>query len=263
MDIILRDIFYTKNIGEVPVYHRKQGDPEITGEAFGAKNGCPNLKPRRSKGRFALAPLMNQLRERAPFASLSPGNPNALQFPERGFSFPMWGMIFCAIPKPGHPHDHLITIWASEFFERPPISRARLTGLQHLSRQRRPRAEAPHQVLRFDSCASKSGYVDTHMAMGHNLCLYFGANEHPFTTYFDVHHGYRVLTHSHMGRFCCWFTSRVKRHLNTHTNTQTRKHANMQNTNTQTNTPPHNQNHKQQHTSKNTTNTSAHAHTQT
>ena len=38
----------------------------------------------------------------------------------------------------------------------------------------------------------------THMAMGHNLCLHFGADEHPCTTYFDVHQGYRVLTHSHI-----------------------------------------------------------------
>ena len=30
------------------------------------------------------------------------------------------------------------------------------------------------------------------------LCLHFGADEHPCTTYFDVHQGYRVLTHSHM-----------------------------------------------------------------
>ena len=32
--------------------------------------------------------------------------------------------------------------------------------------------------------------------MGHKLCLHFGADEHPCTTYFDVHQGYRVLTHS-------------------------------------------------------------------
>ena len=36
------------------------------------------------------------------------------------------------------------------------------------------------------------------MAMGHNLWLLFGVDEHPFATYFDVHQGYRVLTHSHM-----------------------------------------------------------------
>ena len=29
--------------------------------------------------------------------------------------------------------------------------------------------------------------------MGHNLCLHFGADEHPCATYFDVHQGYRVL----------------------------------------------------------------------
>ena len=36
------------------------------------------------------------------------------------------------------------------------------------------------------------------MAMGQNLCLHFGADEHPCTTYFDVHQGYRVLTYSRM-----------------------------------------------------------------
>ena len=33
--------------------------------------------------------------------------------------------------------------------------------------------------------------------MGYNLCLHFGADEHPCTTYFDVHQGYGVVTHSH------------------------------------------------------------------
>ena len=32
------------------------------------------------------------------------------------------------------------------------------------------------------------------MAMGHNLCLHFGADEHPCTTYFYVYHGYRVCS---------------------------------------------------------------------
>ena len=34
----------------------------------------------------------------------------------------------------------------------------------------------------------------THVAMGHNLWLHFGVDEHPFAAYFDVHQGYRVLT---------------------------------------------------------------------
>ena len=38
-----------------------------------------------------------------------------------------------------------------------------------------------------------------HMAMGHNLWRsHFGVHEHPFASYFDVHQGYRVLTHSHL-----------------------------------------------------------------
>ena len=36
----------------------------------------------------------------------------------------------------------------------------------------------------------------THSAMGHNLWLHFGVDEHPFATYFDVHQGYWVLTHT-------------------------------------------------------------------
>ena len=36
------------------------------------------------------------------------------------------------------------------------------------------------------------------LVLGHNLCLHFGADEQPCTTYFDVHQGYRVLTHSHV-----------------------------------------------------------------
>ena len=36
--------------------------------------------------------------------------------------------------------------------------------------------------------------------MGQNQWLHFGADEHPCTTNFDVHQGYRVLTHSHMIR---------------------------------------------------------------
>ena len=34
--------------------------------------------------------------------------------------------------------------------------------------------------------------------MGHNLCLHFGADEHPCVTYFDWSPGYRVLTYSHL-----------------------------------------------------------------
>ena len=37
-----------------------------------------------------------------------------------------------------------------------------------------------------------------HVAVGHNLCLHFGEDELPCTTYVDVHQGYTVLTHSHV-----------------------------------------------------------------
>ena len=37
-----------------------------------------------------------------------------------------------------------------------------------------------------------------YMAMGQNLWYHIWVDEHPFTSYFDVHQGYRVLTHNHM-----------------------------------------------------------------
>ena len=40
--------------------------------------------------------------------------------------------------------------------------------------------------------------VSKHMAMGQNLWYHIWVDEHPFTSYFDVHQGYRVLTHNHM-----------------------------------------------------------------
>ena len=42
------------------------------------------------------------------------------------------------------------------------------------------------------------------MAMGHNLWLHFGVAEYPFATYFDVHQGYGVLTHSHISNIALW-----------------------------------------------------------
>ena len=50
----------------------------------------------------------------------------------------------------------------------------------------------PVRNWRFLACAA------AHMAMGHDLWLHFGPDEHPLATYFDVHQGYSVLTHSHI-----------------------------------------------------------------
>ena len=37
------------------------------------------------------------------------------------------------------------------------------------------------------------------VTIGHNVWRsHFGVDEHPLATYFDVHQGYRVLTHSHV-----------------------------------------------------------------
>ena len=44
----------------------------------------------------------------------------------------------------------------------------------------------------------KSADEKMDLAMGHNLWLHSGVDEHPFTTYFDVHQGYGVLTHIHL-----------------------------------------------------------------
>ena len=35
------------------------------------------------------------------------------------------------------------------------------------------------------------------------VCLHFGVDEHPCATYFDVHQGYRVLTHIHGSNKIC------------------------------------------------------------
>ena len=51
-------------------------------------------------------------------------------------------------------------------------------------------------IVRFERLKAYLKPSETHMAMGRNLCLHLGPDEHPCTTYFDVHQGYRVLTHS-------------------------------------------------------------------
>ena len=45
------------------------------------------------------------------------------------------------------------------------------------------------------------------MAMGQSLWYHIWVDEHPFTCYFDVHQGYRVLTHTHIPKIyqnSCW-----------------------------------------------------------
>ena len=52
------------------------------------------------------------------------------------------------------------------------------------------------------------------VAMGHNLWLHFGVDEHPFATYFDVHQGYRVFDPqpclAHFARTCFQFIELMK-----------------------------------------------------
>ena len=50
------------------------------------------------------------------------------------------------------------------------------------------------------------------MAIGQNLWCHIWVDEHPFTIYFDVHQGYRVLTHGHM----CSHTSSYILGIETH-----------------------------------------------
>ena len=54
-----------------------------------------------------------------------------------------------------------------------------------------------HQ-LRFKAVETMPKAPSRDVAMGHNLWLHFGVDEHPFATYFDFHQGYRVWTHSHV-----------------------------------------------------------------
>ena len=64
-----------------------------------------------------------------------------------------------------------------------------------------PSAAAKSQVASKSQVPDEHGPMPelAHVAMGHNLWRsHFGADEHPFATYFDVHQGYRVLTHSHV-----------------------------------------------------------------
>ena len=42
------------------------------------------------------------------------------------------------------------------------------------------------------------------MGMDQYLYIPFLGNEHPFTSYFDVHQGDRVLTHCHIGMDKAW-----------------------------------------------------------
>jgi len=41
-------------------------------------------------------------------------------------------------------------------------------------------------------------FIILHLAMDQYLYIPFLGDEHPFTSYFDVHQGDRVLTHAHL-----------------------------------------------------------------
>ena len=73
-------------------------------------------------------------------------------------------------------------------------------GLAQLAAQKAPQAVAAIGALVFQS-KHGSGKKNFDMAMGQNLWYHIWVDEHPFTSYFDVHQGYRVLTHNHMHRY--------------------------------------------------------------
>ena len=61
-------------------------------------------------------------------------------------------------------------------------------------------AFSPERASRWGSILEHvAGLVElTHMGMDQYLLIPFLGDEHPFTSYFDVHQGYKVLTHCHM-----------------------------------------------------------------
>ena len=53
------------------------------------------------------------------------------------------------------------------------------------------------------------GFLQHNMVMGQYLLIPCLGNEHPFTSYFDVHQGYKVLTHCHMSlKLTDWFQAK-------------------------------------------------------
>ena len=52
---------------------------------------------------------------------------------------------------------------------------------------------------KFQFCSNENSTMRwiNDLAMGQNLWYHIWVDEHPFTSYFDVHQGYRVLTHNH------------------------------------------------------------------
>ena len=56
--------------------------------------------------------------------------------------------------------------------------------------------EPQRTMERWDPGETAVGLSQFKWPWGQNLWLHFGVDEHPFATYFDVHQGYRVLTHS-------------------------------------------------------------------
>jgi hypothetical protein len=46
--------------------------------------------------------------------------------------------------------------------------------------------------------SSQQNIDDIDVGLGQYLLIPFLGDEHPFTSYFDVHQGYKVLTHCHI-----------------------------------------------------------------
>jgi len=70
---------------------------------------------------------------------------------------------------------------------------SRATGLSALS------VEVLQKKMRRESSAALIHMVFVyHVGMDQYLLIPFLGDEHPFTSYFDVHQGYKVLTHCHV-----------------------------------------------------------------
>ena len=55
-----------------------------------------------------------------------------------------------------------------------------------------------HRTIPLEYTGNFDENSDEYMAMDQYLLIPFLGDEHPFTSYFDVHQGYKVLTHCHI-----------------------------------------------------------------
>ena len=78
----------------------------------------------------------------------------------------------------------------------PPPGAVSVAGLWPVVRQEGSFRSLAHKEgsLQIEGSGGDVPCTRNPMAVGQNLWLHFGVDEHLFATYFDVHQGYRVLT---------------------------------------------------------------------